>query len=160
MEMEFEVRVRAKDLFDYQLHHTYTSASGLLGALLGIFVMGVFTYNQEVIYLLLGAFMLCYTPIVLFFRSLSQAASPSFQTPMKYHMTDEGVTISIGEQSQMIPWDAFYRAVSTRKNVVLYTSKVNAFLFPRTELQERMSILIEMISTHMPADKVRIRGAI
>ena len=35
MEVEFDVQMTSADLYDYMLHHTYTSASGLIGSVAG-----------------------------------------------------------------------------------------------------------------------------
>ena len=34
MEVEFDVQMTSADLYDYMLHHTFTSPSGLIGAVL------------------------------------------------------------------------------------------------------------------------------
>ena len=35
MEVEFDVQMTSADLYDYMLHHTFTSPSGLIGAVAG-----------------------------------------------------------------------------------------------------------------------------
>ena len=49
------------------------------------------------------------------------------------------------------------KATSTGKSIILYTSPVNASIFPRADLKEKEVAVIEMISTHMPPKKVKIR---
>ena len=49
------------------------------------------------------------------------------------------------------------KAVSTTRSIVVYTSAVNASIFPKRELGEKSSAVIEMISIHMPPKKVKIR---
>ena len=51
-----------------------------------------------------------------------------------------------------------YKAVSTQQSLIVYTSKVNASIFPKKDLGQRTAAVIEMISTHMPPAKVKIRG--
>ena len=41
---------------------------------------------------------------------------------------------------------------------ILYTSRVNASIFPKKDLGEKSSAVIQMISTHMPPRKVKIRS--
>lgn len=160
MEMEFDVKIIKKDLYDYQLYHTYTSVPGLFGTIVGCLFLIAFFRTMTVLYLIVGIFLLLYLPWILNIRAGQQAASPLFQEPLHYHFTDEGVEVSQGEQQQQITWDIFTKAVSTRKSIILYTTKVNAFIFPRRDLGEKTNDFIEMVSTHMPPAKVKIRGAI
>ena len=50
-----------------------------------------------------------------------------------------------------------YKAISTSKSIIVYTSKVSATIFPRKQLGEDVVKVIEMVSTHMPPKKVKIR---
>ena len=50
------------------------------------------------------------------------------------------------------------KAVSTVNSIIVYTTKTNACIFPKKDLGEQKDKVIEMISTHMPPKKVKIRG--
>ena len=54
-------------------------------------------------------------------------------------------------------WEDMHKAVSTSRSIILYTSRVNATLFPRRQLGDQKEALVEMISTHMPPGKVKIK---
>ena len=71
-----------------------------------------------------------------------------------------GVCHIIGEEKQLVTWDLFTKATASRKSILLYTSKVNAFIFPRRILGEDINTLVQIISLNMPASKVKIRGSI
>ena len=43
------------------------------------------------------------------------------------------------------------------KNLILYTSKNTATLFPRADLKDNEAKVIELISTHVDPKKVNIR---
>lgn len=160
MELEFDVQILKKDIYDYQLHHIYTSPSGLFGTIVGFFMIAAAFQTRTVILGIMGVFIIGYFPWILNIKSAAQAASPAFKDPIHYKMDDEGIEISKGEESQKIEWNVITKAISTRKSIVLYTSRVNAFIFPRRVLGEKTSYLIEMISTHVGPEKVKIRGAI
>lgn len=85
-------------------------------------------------------------------------SNPSFQKPLHYVMDDTGITISQGEDSVQYPWEELYRAVSTGRSIIVYTSRINATIFPKRQLEDKKTAVIEMISTHMAPDKVKIRG--
>ena len=83
--------------------------------------------------------------------------TPAFKEPLCYRITEEGITVTQGEASQLQKWENMYRAVSTRSSIIIYNTKVNAWIFPRSDMGAMTPRVIEMISTHLPADKVKIR---
>lgn len=159
MELEFDVKIDSSALYDYMMRHTYYSAAGLIGTAVGALLVCSFFMGLGVLYLILGCVVLLYLPGSLYLKARTQAAvTPAFQKPLHYKMTEDGVEVSQGEEKELTEWSSMYRAVSTSRSIILYTSRVNAFIFPKKDLGERISPLIEMISKHMPPAKVKIRA--
>lgn len=160
MEMEFDVKITKKDLYEYQLYHAYTTPSALIGTTIGcLFIIG-FIHTGTAIMLIAGIFAIAYIPWMLNIRAASQAASDAFKHPIHYKADENGLEVSIGEEKQLVPWDVFTKATTSRKSVLLYTSKVNAYIFPRRVLGEDVNTFVQIISRYMPAKKVKIRGSI
>ena len=140
------------------LHHTYTSASGLIGAIAGALMVVAFFSGAGILCLIAGLVILLYLPISLFMKSKQQfLANPVFKQPLHYKLTEEGIEVSQGEEVQSQKWEDLYKAISTTKSLIVYTSRVNATIFPKRDLGEKASAVIEIISTHMPPKKVKIR---
>ncbi|MDD3206209.1 MAG: YcxB family protein [Lachnospiraceae bacterium] len=159
MEVEFDVKIKAGDLYDYMLRHTYSGLSGILGTIVGILLIANFVINGGFISAIIGVVVILYLPWTLFLKSQQQAAgNPAFKEPLHFKMTDAGVEISQGDAVQQQAWSDMVKAVSTQKSIILYTSKVNASIFPKRELGEKIPAIIEMISTHMPPNKVKIKA--
>ena len=53
-----------------------------------------------------------------------------------------------------LPWTLFI----TGRSIIVYTAKNNATIFPKSQMQDKTTDVIEMISTHMPPAKVKIRS--
>jgi hypothetical protein len=158
MELEFDVKITASAMYDYLLYHTYTSLSGLLGTIVGVFLIMAFISTKYPIYLIAGIVIIVYLPCSLFLRANQQVVNtPAFKQPLHYKMTDEGISVSQGESEEKQSWDSCYKAVSTSKSIILYTSRTTASIFPKSDLGENKDALIQMISTHMPPKKVKIR---
>lgn len=156
--LELDVKIESKDLYDYMLRHSYNSPSGILGSCFGALLVVLAVLTGQWMYLVFGIIMLAYLPWTLFLRSKKQAlTNAGFQKPLHYVLDDTGVTISQGEESVQYLWEEMVKSVSTGRSIILYTSPVNATLFPRRELGDKTAAVIEMISTHMPANKVKIR---
>lgn len=159
MELEFDVKVDSKVLYDYMLHHTYSSFQGLIGTAVGTLMLAGFAVTGYVIWLIAGIVLLAYVPWSLFLKSKQQLLNtPAFQQPLHYRMTEEGVEISQGEAKEFQKWEHMFKATSTGKSIILYTSRFNACIFPRRDLKGNEAAVIEMISKHMPPSKVKIKA--
>lgn len=159
MEVEFEVKIKAGDLYDYMLCHTYSGFAGILGTIVGILLVANFFMNGGFISAIAGVVVILYLPWTLFLKAQQQAKfTPAFKKPLHYKMTDEGIEISQDDQVQNQEWADIVKAISTRNSIIVYTSRINASIFPRRDLGEKAVSVIEMISTHMPPKKVKIKA--
>lgn len=157
--VELDVKIEAGDLYDYMLMHTYSSASGVLGSTVGALLILLALGTQRWAFIVLGIILLLYLPWTLFIKSRRQVlTNPSFQKPLHYVLDDTGITISQEEDSVQYPWEELYKAVSTGRSIIVYTSRVNATIFPKKQMEDKRAGVIEMISTHMPPNKVKIRS--
>lgn len=157
--LNLTVKIEAGDLYDYMLMHSYNSPAGILGSAFGAILILFAVMTQQWIFIILGVVMLLYLPWTLFIKSRRQILSnPCFQEPLEYTLDEEGLTVSQGEAQDKMAWEDMYKAVSTGRSIILYTSHVNATLFPKRQLGDQKMAVIEMISTHMPPKKVKIRS--
>lgn len=157
--VELDIKIESGDLYDYNLRHAYNSPAGLMGSVLGAIMIISGAVTSTWISLIGGIILLAYLPWTLFIKSKQQALSnPVFKEPLHYVLDDEGITISQGEVTTTQKWDEMLKAVSTSRSIIVYTSKVNATIFPKQQLGDKKALVIEVISTHMPTNKVKIRG--
>lgn len=157
--MEFDIKIEHGDLYDYLLRHSYYSPAGILGSCFGALFIVFAVMTKQWIYILFGAILLFYLPCNLFAKSKLQVLNnPSFRKPLHYKLDDQGITISQGEDSVQYLWEELYKAVSTGRSIIVYTSAVNATIFPKRQLGDNITDVIRMISTHMPPKKVKIRS--
>lgn len=156
--MEFDVKMNASVLYDYMMHHTYSGFLGVFGSAIGALFIVLFAVYGNVYCGIMGIVVLLYNPCSLFWRSHKQAKlNPAFKEPLHYVVDEEGVTVSQNDVSQCVRWEDMFKATSSNRSIFLYTSRVNAWVFPKSVLGERKNHLIEIISKHMDPSKVRIR---
>lgn len=157
--VEFDVKIEAGDLYDYLLAHTYNSSSGVVGSTFGALLIVIGLAKTRWALLVAGIVLLAYLPWTLFVKSRKQAmTNPAFQNPLHYCLNEEGITVSQGDEVQTQRWEDMVKAISTSRSIIVYTSKVNATIFPKRELGDQKAALIEVISTNMPPAKVKIRA--
>lgn len=159
MEVEFDVKMEAGILYDYMMRHTFSSFVGIMGMVVGALLLIVFFAERQALFLLAGVVVLAYQPWSLFLRSRQQMVNnPAFKKPLHYKLTEDGIEVSQDGAAESLEWEKMYKAVSTGSSIIVYTSKINAFIFPKKDMGDRKYKVIEMISTHMPPKKVKIKG--
>lgn len=157
--VELDVKITAGDLYDFMLMHSYSQPSGIMGSVLGALMIIVALPQKNWLLLIGGIVLLLYLPWVLFLKSRQQVLGNTvFAQPLHYILDENGITISQGETQATQSWDDMVKAVSTGRSIIVYTSKVNATIFPKAQMGDRKTSVIEMISTNMPPAKVKIRN--
>ena len=127
MEIEFDVTMKPGILYDYMMHHTYSSFSGLLGTVAGALLLVAFYSDRQIIFLIAGLIMLVYQPWSLFLRSRQQMiTNPAFKKPLHYKLDEEGIEVSQDGAVDSQKWEDMYKAVSTGSSIVVYTSRAKA----------------------------------
>ena len=162
MKIEFDVNMTAGKMYDYMLRHTLTSFSGIIGEVLGVVITaGFFTIDEprKWLYLIFGLLVLFYQPVALYVRAKKQVSSNEvFKQPLHYVLDEKGITVQSGENADSLEWDKMYKAVSTMKSIILYTTRINACIFPKEDLGMKKDDVIKMICTHMDPKQVNIKG--
>lgn len=157
--VELDVKIGTADLYDYMLMHTYNSTAGIMGTAFGAVLILLALGTGRWPFIILGLILILYLPWTLLLRSRRQVLrNPSFRKPLHYVLDEEGITISQGEDSVQYPWTEVYKAVSTSRSIIVYTSKINATIFPKPQMEDKRTDVIAMISTHLPPEKVKIRN--
>lgn len=156
--VELDVKMEAGDLYDYMLMHNYNSASGLLGSCVGALAVFVGLAKGQPIFWILGLVLLLYLPWTLFLRSRQQILNnPVFKEPLHYRMDEQGITVSQNDVTQQLDWANMVKAVSTGRSIIVYTGNRNASIFPRKQLGDKETAVIQVICANMDPKKVKIR---
>ena len=155
---EADVTITVSVLYDYFLRHVYSSFSGMFGTIIGAFMIIVYVMKGiSILYLLCGVVIILYLPCSLYLTAKRQSLQETFLPPLHYAFYENGVEVSQNDVRQMQRWEDMVKAVSTSQSIILYTGKNAASIFPRKDLNNDAMGLIQVISTHMDAKKVKIK---
>lgn len=165
MAVKCDVKMTRNAMFDFMIYTSYTSISGIAGVILGgagavkaVQCLSNGDMTGATPFLLLAVFFLVGTPLGTWTKAAEQVSkTPMFQKAITYEFTEEGVVISQDEQKVLNEWTSFQKAISTNKSIILYVTKIRALILPRESLGEQYGAVVQMISTHMPPKKVKIR---
>ena len=161
-EKEFRINMTKDALTNFMLTSYYSRIGGCFSVLLGIagVVMAVreifFRENIDITglaaYCIIAVVCLIVNPVLLISRAKKQLeTSPSYKQPISYTLLPEYMLVTQGEEHLEISWDLIYKIKMTGKMVAIYTSKINAFVWPLSELgDDRSSILSRIVQYTQP----------
>ena len=140
----FTTKTEAKDLFRFQIYHTYFGITGVLLGLLAVLATGDLIGNftemstgTKVICILLVAWAVVLNPVNLYFKAKKQAKTVElFKNPIDTEITEEGISMSQGENGGLVEWKDVTKIVILKTLVIFYLGKVRAHLLPLEQLGE------------------------
>ena len=144
MKLSFTIRLKAKDLFFFNMKQTYSGFNGWLSILLGL-VFFWMAYSQGptagaayvILYIAAGILILAYNPLTLWTRAKRVTGKdPVLSQPLGYEISADGIHVTQQEAEAMLPWDQVYKMVEDKKQVRIYSSRINAYIIPLDQLEE------------------------
>ena len=168
MPLEFDVKLEPKDMYRFNMYQTYSGFSGLSSIIFAIALFGlaIYTYGEvslpnTIMYVGVGIMMLVYMPSTLWLRAKqSIKASPVLSNTLHYMVDADGFTVTQGEASGVLAWKQIYKMVSTKHLVLVYSTRINAYVIPRRQLDEQYLPLAKLAREKLPKYRCRMKVTI
>lgn len=166
MSVEFDIKLKPKDMYRFNMYQTYTGFHGWFSVVVSIliFIVAKATYGRvetsyTVLYVIFGVIFLFYMPVTLWMRSgHALASSKVLQGTLHYLVDENGLTVSQGEETANLPWNQIYKMIGTKNNVLVYSNRTNAYVIPREQLKDAYGTLAQMAKEQLPDYRVRMKG--
>ena len=155
-QLKFQVKMKVKDMYRFLLYHTYSHVSGWFGVVLSLIAiyMLVTQYDTlddmgKMILFVIGLLFTVVNPLMLLSKAQQQiAGNPVYRKPLCYMLDDTGIQISQDDQEQSMSWEQVIAVKRFWGEVMVYTSKKHAFVFPVSQMGEDASRIIDYIEEH------------
>ncbi len=165
MREEFDVNLTPQDMYKFNMYHTYHGMHGVLSIVMAIFVFVVaaVTWREvdtayTVIYIILGLLFVFYMPLNLWIHAKMQMQkSEALRNTQHFIVDDTGITIVQGEEQATLEWNKIYKVVSTKSNLLVYSTRVNAYVFPRRDLGEHYEPICAMMREKLEKYRLKIK---
>lgn len=159
-----EVKINAKDMFSFFLQHNYRSASGLFGVFLSLVALAflVTGFNEiddtaKVVLVMIFLLFIVIQPITLYSRAYKQVMlNPVYKKPLIYCFDEEGVTVIQDENEQKALWESVQKVKTTKKLLLIYTTRVNACIIPISQISDEYSLICGIIKNASNTKGVKI----
>lgn len=164
----FSVQMTEKEVYRYTLYHVYHSFSGVFGLCLSMIAIVnlVMNFNEmsdqaKTIMIIIALWSTVLDPLVMKSRCKSQfKRNAVYQNPLQYCIDEKGVTVSQNEESQTLSWDKLLKVVETRTQFLVYSSRVHAFIFPKSMMKGKESDMRCVVVQNTFDTNVKLKGKI
>lgn len=166
-EISFSVKMTAKEVYKFTLYHIYHSFSGFLGILLAAFSLIMLATSFQTLsnqtrtfLILLAAWVIVIDPLMLYSRAKSQVKKNKvYQKPLTYTLNADGITVSQEEISQTVAWERLRFIIETKSQYLIYSNRINAFIFPKEAVGDNCQALEEMAIAYTKDTDVILKGS-
>lgn len=162
-EIKLTTKITKKELYEFIMISNYKSLRGVLSILFSIVaLMGTiyFWNSMSVFYRLIMIFLAMMftviTPIEYYIRAGRQVKK-NFKYPISYSFNEEGITISINEQSSLLLWEEVMKVISSKRLVMIYSSPIRAFIIPKKDIDDNFEKLRDMMEKNTDCYKFAMR---
>lgn len=164
MSAEFDVTITDKDMFRFNIYHAYHGFQGIIATLVGIWVLvmagltfGKVSVPNTMIYFVLGILFLVYVPGNLYLRSKKQVSSSDvLKSALHYKIDDAGIHVSQGEQTADLEWKQIYKMVSTKNQLLIYSSRINAYVIPKEIVEDQYETILGLAISHLESYRLKM----
>lgn len=165
MTTEFDVTITSKDMYRFNMYHAYHGFQGIFATVIGILVLivagatfGKIETMYTVLYFVFGLIFLIYVPVSLYMRSKQQILSSEvLRQSLHYKVDEEGVHVSQNDQTADLLWNQIYKVVSTKSNLLIYSSRVNAYVIPRNAISKEYETVVQLAAKHLEKYRLKLK---
>lgn len=164
--ISFSVKISEQDLYEYNIHHAYTSSQGFFSILVAVLLFASWMMQFQhlsdlyrVIYPMIAVLFLMYIPINLKLKVKQQMLQEVFQYPISYCLKESGIVISspTSQENAELPWDYIYKVVTWKGYLLIYSNRVNAYIIPIADISSCYQDAVEYIKSHVEDYKISIK---
>lgn len=165
MNAEFEIKIKTIDMYRFLMYHAYHGASGIFSIVAGLALIAFFIIRKEPLesswyYLFFGVLFLVYLPWTLLNRAAQQVKlGTMFKKPLKYILSEEGVTVRQEESTAEVAWKDVSRVRETGSCILVYTGRKNAFIWVKSQLGDQEAITRQLLRAHVSEKNLSLRKA-
>lgn len=149
MEVKAKVQLTTKEMYEFLMRHTYSSMSGFIGLILSIGGFVGFFYmlgmpDASLLYLgallLTGLLFTVVQPLMVLKNAKKQAKFYEKES-LEYIISKKGIDVRQGDKTGFSSWDDITKITSSKNIIVMYTTRVHAYVIPRTAIGDQADTL-------------------
>lgn len=152
MEIKFDIDLTTKDMYKFLLNNTYRRLTGIIWVIFSVIVAAVtvITWGKvelanSVLMIIMASLYTVINPVMLYFKAKSQVKkNETLNSTLHYVIDEEQITVSQGELTERTKWKDIYKLVKYGKQVIVYVTSLNAFVWPLSAIGEHYNEIAEI----------------
>ncbi len=167
MDIKLKIQLTVRELFDFLISHTYSSFSGYVGVILSICALIGFAYSVDnpmmnvaykFVLLVTGLLFTVIQPVMLYSKAKNQVKqNEAINKPLEYTISYSGMKVACDGEWAEYNWDQIMKITSTKTSVLIYTSRIRAFVLPKRELNPYMDEFKKIVREKCTATSIKIK---
>jgi hypothetical protein len=161
-DLEFQVKLTAKDLWQFSMYHSYIGFSGIFAVIFtaaSVFLLvtrfdALLDYQKVLLVVCILLFTI-WQPILLYYKAMKQAKRPGMEKPMQLFFGEEGLLVRQEEQEVKFTWEQIGRADRLPTMAIIYMDRVHAYLIPKSVMGADEEAFYEMVKARLPKGRTR-----
>lgn len=166
MQVEFDIQITEKDLYRFQLYNAFHGTQGWASIVLSLVALAMYItkfgqvpMTYSLLYLAFAVIFALYVPVTLFVQSRAQfKRTKAFQAPMHYVFDDEGINITAGEETGLLPWNVVYKVTCNKEYMFIFGSRVNAYIIPRVQIEDKKEEIVKSLNEKVESFRLKIKN--
>lgn len=159
--------MKIKNMYEFLMRHAYVSVMGIASLAFSILAFAYLCINfsdmtkGKLVLLIIASLMFTViNPIWIYFTAAKQVKlNPTFKDTITYEISESGVKVVQGEEELPVEWNEVQKVVETNNSMIIYLSKVRAFVIPKEDLGDHRESVIELIQNAVDAKACRFKKA-
>lgn len=164
MKTQFEVNIQVKDMYQFLLHHAYSTFSGWVGVIVAALVLilavvsyGDTTTTNTMLYIGVAVVMVIYPFLTYYNKAKTQVQKNTmYAKPLLYEFSETGICVSQEDEQAVVAWEELAKVCETKELYIIYVNRVRAFLLPKRDFAAQKQQVDQLLRQHLDAKKVKI----
>ena len=158
MKIELDIKIDAKDLFNFNIRQAYKGMQGFLSILLPVllFAYGVTSIGKvdviyTFVYFALGVLFLLYVPFSLWKRAnkVVNDANNALSKPLHYEFREDAIRVEVEEQNVEFQWENIFMMKKSGGLLLVYTNRINAYILPLAQVGDKYDELASLAESKL-----------
>lgn len=158
----FHIQITARELWGFSMYHSNKGYLGIFNVLFTLAALwllvtrwGEFDIPYRLLLLVCALMFTVWQPLLLYLKARKQAKGAAVKAPMDMTFSKEGFVIEQNGQKQEVLWEQIGRAEHMPGQMIVYMSRIHAYLLPDRIVGEDKEGLRNLIRGAVPKERRR-----
>jgi len=153
--IRLKIQMTKQNIKDFVYGQTLRSGRGILFIGLGlvaVVILALAWSEQKILTKIcligIAAIYLIIQPVMTVIKAKTLVKRPELYVPIEYEIDENEVSVTQGEEHVVYRWEDGFRFVVKKNLLLMYVSRINAYILPKDQLGDDYMRLLAMAKRH------------